>query len=216
MTFEEKGAYIELLILQFNTQAFSLAKAKKLLGESFEKVWPALAEKFCCKNNLFFNERLEFEKERRKNFIEKQRVNGKNGGRPQKPKPNPNETQAITNIENENLNENKDEILLGKSENLFPKITEVERVFLQQGGTKEMALAFFNRYEAVEWKIRGSTITNYPTLIGTFIINWHKNETHGSHNGSSKSNRDKQTEATGRLLNKLRGITGTGQTSASG
>ncbi len=122
----------------------------------------------------------------------------------------------VNHMENAIVNENKDEILLGKSENLFPKITEVERVFLQQGGTKEMALAFFNRYEAVEWKIRGSTITNYPTLIGTFIINWHKNETHGSHNGSSKSNRDKQTEATGRLLNKLRGITGTGQTSASG
>lgn len=64
----------------------------------------------------------------------------------------------------------------------FPDLIEVERVFIQQGGTKEMALAFFNRYEAVEWKIRGTPIKNFTPLVGTFITNWNANQNGKSNN----------------------------------
>lgn len=66
---------------------------------------------------------------------------------------------------------------LGKSENPLserqaPEIETVERVFIQQGGTKEMALAFFNKYSAVGWVARGSPIKDFSFLVGTFITNW--------------------------------------------
>ena len=38
MTLEEKGAYMELLILQFNKGHFTIDQAKKLLNGSFERL----------------------------------------------------------------------------------------------------------------------------------------------------------------------------------
>jgi uncharacterized protein YdaU (DUF1376 family) len=126
MTFEEKGAYIELLIMQFNKGAFTKEQAKKLLNGHFEHLWEVLSEKFVEIEGKFFNERLEKEKNKRNAFVEKQTSIGKKGGRPRK---NPNETQTkpktnpnhnpnktIFINENENENENKDNNL-GKSEN---------------------------------------------------------------------------------------------------
>jgi uncharacterized protein YdaU (DUF1376 family) len=124
MTLEEKGAYMELLILQFNKGHFTIEQAQKLLNGSFEKLWPVVKEKFEeDETRGFFNERLEIEKDKRKNFNTKQKERGSKGGRP---KNNPDETrikpagyQNKSLLENENENKNKDD-LLGKSENPFP------------------------------------------------------------------------------------------------
>jgi uncharacterized protein YdaU (DUF1376 family) len=128
MTLEEKGAYMELLILQFNKGHFTIEQAKKLLNGSFERLWEVLKEKFTeDETRGFFNERLEEEKNKRKNFNTKQKEKGSKGGRPKK---NPNETQSkpvgyennnpnLTLLEDENENriETKD---FEKSEKLLP------------------------------------------------------------------------------------------------
>lgn len=123
-----KGCYLDLLIAQFNSGPLSLEEIKTVLGNDFA-LWGSLSKKFAVdETDKYFNERLEAEKLRRKIFLEKQFLNGKKGGR------KPNKTQALTQTkpkhkpikENENENENKDEILLGKSENLFYELTENE------------------------------------------------------------------------------------------
>jgi uncharacterized protein YdaU (DUF1376 family) len=113
MTLEEKGAYMELLILQFNKGHFTIEQAKKLLNGSFERLWEVVKEKFIeDETRGFFNERLEQEKNKRKNFNNKQKEKGSKGGRPKK---NPNETQ-IKPVGYENDNPNKS-LLENENEN---------------------------------------------------------------------------------------------------
>jgi len=116
MTLEEKGAYMELLILQFNKGHFTIEQAKKLLNGSFERLWEVVKEKFVeDETHGFFNERLEEEKNKRKKFNIKQKERGSKGGRPKK---NPDETRTKPGgykndnpdeslLENENRNENE-------------------------------------------------------------------------------------------------------------
>lgn len=73
------------------------------------------------------------------------------------------------------------------------KFETVNRIFLQNSGTKEMARAFFNTHESTEWKIRGTPIVNPTTLIQNYINNWNKNlqngtaKTHSGNNGIGRS-----------------------------
>lgn len=76
MTILEKGAYIELLMLQFARGKFSEASAKHMLQSSFSEVWPAVSEKFKKDGEFYINERLDAEIKRRKKFTESRRSNG--------------------------------------------------------------------------------------------------------------------------------------------
>jgi uncharacterized protein YdaU (DUF1376 family) len=77
MTFEEKGAYMDLLILQFNNGPFTVHQAKKTLNGSFEHIWPEISPKFVHDGHRYFNMRLEEEKIKRSSFIEMQSGRGK-------------------------------------------------------------------------------------------------------------------------------------------
>lgn len=77
MTFEEKGAYIELLMLQFNRGHMD----GHMIGHCVGKLWESIKCKFIQdENNLWYNERLDIEKAKRKAFSESRRNNikGKN------------------------------------------------------------------------------------------------------------------------------------------
>ena len=138
MTFEEKGAYIELLIMQFNKGAFTKEQAKKLLNGHFELLWEVLKEKFVEENGKFFNKRLESEKNKRADNAQKnkERIKKYWDDKKKKEEKIPNEYQIDTKpipleIENENENEiiSKD---LGKSENPlkeFLLIPEMQKIF---------------------------------------------------------------------------------------
>lgn len=76
MTFEQKGCYMELLILQFNTEKFTESQAKQVLSICFEIAWPMLKQKFIFESGLYWNERLKSEIEKRKIFTESRRING--------------------------------------------------------------------------------------------------------------------------------------------
>lgn len=83
------------------------------LGFDWDMASDDLRKKFTeDENGLFYNERLEEEIEKRGEFTEKQRNNGKKGGRPK----NPNKTQIKPKnnpTENENVNENINEKEVG-------------------------------------------------------------------------------------------------------
>lgn len=66
----EKGAYIDLLVAQFNTGHLSLKSIQSILGSDFDSIWPeCLSKKFIPDSNgLFFNDFLDEIIQRRENF----------------------------------------------------------------------------------------------------------------------------------------------------
>ena len=72
MTFEEKGAYMDLLMMQFNRGHMT----KHMIGQTVGQLWVKLEDKFeVDSKGLYFNVRLEAEKEKRKAFTESRRNN---------------------------------------------------------------------------------------------------------------------------------------------
>lgn len=75
MTFEQKGAYMELLMLQFNRGHMT----EHMIGQTVGRIWDVLKDKFQKdKDGLWFNDRLEVEKNKRKSYVSS-RLNNKNG-----------------------------------------------------------------------------------------------------------------------------------------
>ena len=77
MTFEEKGAYIELLMLQFNRGHMTT----HMIGHTVGQIWDKIKDKFVQdQDGLWYNERLEEEKNKRIRYSESRRnnVNGTN------------------------------------------------------------------------------------------------------------------------------------------
>ena len=77
MTFEEKGAYIELLMMQFNRGHMTSHMIELTVGQ----IWGQIKSKFTQDaDGLWYNVRLDLEKENRKTFTEsrKNNLSGKN------------------------------------------------------------------------------------------------------------------------------------------
>lgn len=71
-----KGCYMDLLHAQFNSGPLSLEEIKTVLGSDFGTSWPTVQKKFKkSPEGLFFNERLEAEKDKRKKFTDSRRKN---------------------------------------------------------------------------------------------------------------------------------------------
>jgi len=67
---------MDLLHAQFNNGRLSLEEIKICLGSDFGTSWPTLQKKFKQdENGLFFNERLEVEKQKRQQFTASRRKN---------------------------------------------------------------------------------------------------------------------------------------------
>lgn len=129
MTFEEKGAYIDLLMLQFNRGHMTT----HMIGHTIGQLWDKIKDKFIQDDNgLWYNERLDMEKERRKTFTESRRNNvlGKNQYTKNKEKESGHMTiHMLGHMENVNIDiNNKDlfinnikeyEQILGESYNEF-------------------------------------------------------------------------------------------------
>lgn len=77
LTPEQKGLYIDLLILQFNVGKFTLAQAKQVLSICFTVAWPMLELKFKTDGDYYWNERLQEEVEKRKRFTASRKENAK-------------------------------------------------------------------------------------------------------------------------------------------
>jgi hypothetical protein len=151
-----KGCYLDVLIAQFNIGPLSFDEIQEVLGADFEKFWPRLQKKFSInKDGLFFNERLELEKEKRQKYLLHQSENGKKGGRPKKPnethglsqtKPkqkhleNRNENRSINKEENENkktrAKKNENRVLMPFAEKFKQAWQEWKNYKMQQHGFK--------------------------------------------------------------------------------
>jgi hypothetical protein len=57
-----------------------------------------------------------------------------------------------------------------------PTRDDVRRVFYNNGGTEEMADAFFGKHSATGWRLNNTPIVNYVSLVPTFIKNYLKVE----------------------------------------
>lgn len=73
------------------------------------------------------------------------------------------------------ISENKGFVPVHRKPNI-PDKHQVAEVFSRNGGTVEMAKAFYNKYEAVGWFLNGSPITNFANLVGSYVQNWKDNE----------------------------------------
>lgn len=109
MSCEQKGAYIDLLIFQFNNHNFTEAQAKQVLSICFASVWEVLKNKFKTEgenNEFFYNERLRLEIDKRKAFSESRRINALHPKTFKKTKKNTKKAYA-KHMGNENENENE-------------------------------------------------------------------------------------------------------------
>lgn len=75
MSYEQKGAYLDLLIMQFNVGRFTIEQAEHMLSICFCKIWPIVSCKFKTDGTYYWNERLELEVEKRRKYTESRRNN---------------------------------------------------------------------------------------------------------------------------------------------
>ncbi len=73
-----KGAYIDLLMAQFSNGHMSIEDIQEVLGiDDYNNMWEKkLKKKFKLdENGLYYNQKLEYEINKRKNFTESRRKN---------------------------------------------------------------------------------------------------------------------------------------------
>src|SRR5690348_10699589 len=77
MSFEEKGAYMELLMMQFNRGHMT----EDMIGHAVGQLWGRIKHKFIQdEQGLWFNERLDSEQKKRSEYVNSRKNNklGKN------------------------------------------------------------------------------------------------------------------------------------------
>jgi uncharacterized protein YdaU (DUF1376 family) len=118
MTLEEKGAYMELLVMQFHRGHMT----SDMIGQLVGHLWDKLKVKFTQdEQGLWYNRRLDEEKTKRKAFVDS-RINNKAGKNQYSKTKNSNghlSGHMTSHMENENENENKDQ---NKSEAVIKKV----------------------------------------------------------------------------------------------
>jgi len=143
MTFEEKGAYFELLMTQFNQGHMT----SHMIGRMVGQLWSSIQHKFIQdENGLWYNIRLEEEKKKRKAFTESRRNNikGKNQYTEKTTKKVGHKKGHMTShMENVNVN-------------------EIIDYFKDKGYTEETAKKFYDFYSVSDWKDSN----------GKKVINW--------------------------------------------
>jgi uncharacterized protein YdaU (DUF1376 family) len=75
LDFECKGAYMDLLMLQFQKDHMTIHMIKHVLGHKFDHIWPLISDKFKENNGKYWNERLKTEKEKRVKFCKSRKDN---------------------------------------------------------------------------------------------------------------------------------------------
>jgi hypothetical protein len=182
MTFEEKGAYMELLMMQFNRGHMT----KHMIGQVVGQLWVKLEDKFSVdEHGKYYNLRLEFEKEKRKRFTKSRRNNISGENQHTKDSGHMTEHMENVNINVNNTNTN-DSIIYWESE---------KKTFLSAGDwtfkfccDKNISLEFYDECAAeyisdIELK---EDFKSAKELRGHFTswFNKYKKNGHKSINGS--------------------------------
>lgn len=99
MTFEHKGAYMELLMMQFNRGHMT----KDMIGQTIGQHWDNIQDKFTIDDNgCYYNERLEEEQLKRKRYTDSRKNN--KSGKNQHSSSDKNQGHMTSHMEDENVN----------------------------------------------------------------------------------------------------------------
>jgi hypothetical protein len=117
-----KGAYIDLLMLQFNRGHMTIDMIKHMLGDKYAQVWGQIKDKFLIETekgiDYYYNERLRIEKQKRQNYV-KSRINNKSGVNQYKKSSKKQNGHMTEHMEDVNENE-----IISKKEIIYPFETE--------------------------------------------------------------------------------------------
>jgi hypothetical protein len=168
-----KGCYMDILMAQFNSGHLSLEEIKTVLGSDFGQSWPTIQKKFKIDpQGLFFNERLELEKQKR---IEYSASRSKN--REKKDMNNISRTHGKTyvkHMENGNRSENVNENWLKWSQ----LILNDEDWDWQQMRGRKIQQAEMNIFLSVavrkDWKMESQQA--FRISLNGFKVNGYKDE----------------------------------------
>jgi uncharacterized protein YdaU (DUF1376 family) len=169
MTFEEKGAYMDLLMLQFNRGHMNTHMIQHTVGH----LWEQVKCKFIQDNEgLWYNVRLDVEKEKRKTFTESRRNNMKPKDKPSYEPPYETHMQHHMDSHMENVNENiNEDINNNKSKCSFEQAFEYMANKISLDLAKIEAEKFVNYYTSNGWKVGKNPMKSWTHAANTWLIN---------------------------------------------
>jgi uncharacterized protein YdaU (DUF1376 family) len=191
MTFEEKGAYMDLLMLQFNRGHMNTHMIQHTVGH----LWEQVKCKFIQDNEgLWYNVRLDVEKEKRKTFTESRRNNMKPKDKTSyEPTYETHMQQHMdSHMENENENINKD-VNTNKSKCSFEQAYEYMANKISLDLAKIEAEKFVNYYTSNGWKVGKNPMKSWTHAANTWLIN-SKQYAKGTTNNHRKLNKHELEE----------------------
>jgi len=176
-TCEMHGAYILMLILQFNNGPFT-ESSTSIIGD----LWPKIIHKFKKNSSgLFFNERLQDEIEKREQYSASRRKNiGSRWNKNEKPLSNKKIDSIhmnnicnthVIHMENRNRNENEDRIknekgIKNEKRKFIPPVFEEFESFCIDNGFREIARRSYDGYVAADWHdSQGKKIKNWKQKL---------------------------------------------------
>lgn len=169
LTNEEKGIYITMLAKQWTDGKIPKKRLGFLVGLDWDKFSDELKEKFTDKGEYLVNERLEEERERKKNFLEKQFKNGKKGGRPpknsedEKPNLNPNKSQKKPLEDEDEIEEEKEVRKKKRKKGVKPREEKV--VFPWETETFKTQWNHWKIYKKKEFKFNYKSIQSEQAAL---------------------------------------------------
>ena len=169
MTFEEKGAYMDLLMLQFNRGHMNTHMIQHTVGH----LWDQVKCKFIQdEEGLWYNVRLDFEKEKRKTFTESRRNNmkPKNKSKDEPSYETHMQPHMDSHMENVNKDINKD-ININKSKCSFEQVYEYMSLRIGTNQAKIEAEKFVNYYESNGWKVGKNPMKSWGAAANNWITN---------------------------------------------
>ena len=169
MTFEEKGAYMDLLMLQFNRGHMNTHMIQHTVGHLWEQVKCKFIQD---KEGLWYNVRLDVEKDKRKTFTESRRNNMKPKNKPKEDAPYETHMQPHMDYHMENVNENENkDININKSKCSFEQVYEYMSLRIGTNQAKIEAEKFVNYYESNGWKVGKNPMKSWGAAANNWITN---------------------------------------------
>jgi uncharacterized protein YdaU (DUF1376 family) len=169
MTFEEKGAYMDLLMLQFNRGHMNTHMIQHTVGHLWEQVKCKFIQD---QEGLWYNIRLDVEKDKRKTFTESRRNNMKPKNKSKDEPSYETHMQPHMDSHMENVNEdiNKD-ININKSKCSFEQVYEYMSLRIGIDQAKIEAEKFVNYYESNGWKVGKNPMKSWGAAANNWITN---------------------------------------------
>jgi uncharacterized protein YdaU (DUF1376 family) len=187
MTFEEKGAYVELLMLQFLRGHMTSHMIGQTLGQTGGQIWDRIKDKFQQDpEGLYYNERMELEIKRRQSYVKSRgnNLSGKNqyskrgdkisahmDGHMTSHMENENEIEDFKDIEEKGVQGEKKK----KFMNIPPTIIEVQERIKERGITNFTAEVFHAHYTSKGWMIGKNPMKNWDAALTTWQANSNSN-----------------------------------------